>query len=113
MYRTKMNPWRWSRGTARLASTMMARALPVPLRAGAGVLAGAWLGNRLQSRSGLTLWRLEQRNHALLEFAHRADADLNTVTRYFAPPIAGQNVTYNQILDAYFSLSGAGTLVQM
>lgn len=81
--------------------------------AGAGALGGTWLGNRLQSRSGLTQWRLQQRNHALLLFAERADAYLDTVTRYFAPPIAGQNVTYNQTLDAYFSLSGAGTLVQM
>jgi hypothetical protein len=74
----------------------------------AGVLIGAWLRDRGEARR----WRLQKRSDALLVFAERADAYLITLTRYVAPAVAGQ-VTANDVLEAMFALSGAGTIVQM
>ncbi len=56
---------------------------------------------------------MQQRNQALLQFAERTDAYQITLTRYVAPAVAGQNVNANDVLDAMFALSGAGTIVQM
>jgi hypothetical protein len=78
----------------------------------AGGIGGVVIGARLSARDQARHWRSQQRNEALLAFGKQADAYLRTLSSYLYPSVAGQT-TANELLDAYYGLDAAGTLVEI
>jgi hypothetical protein len=76
-----------------------------------GGIAGVVIGARLNAGFQARHWRAQQQNEALLAFAKATDAYQRALTGYLAPAILP--VTANELLEAYYNLDAAGTLVQM